>query len=191
MLMQKKLIILLSFMLMAVSGSICLVGADDDHNGNHRESRHERHEHEDDDHKGGALKPVNNRSYREGCGDCHFAYQPELLPSASWTKILAGLDDHFGEPVTLADDSKKVISDYLKSNGAETSSAKVAVRIIQSLGNEAPMRITEILYIRKKHYGVPADAIKNKAIGTLSNCSACHTTAENGLYDDDNVTIPR
>jgi hypothetical protein len=45
------------------------------------------------------LKPVTNQTYRETCGECHFAYQPELLPSASWLKILNQLDDHFGEEV--------------------------------------------------------------------------------------------
>jgi hypothetical protein len=29
------------------------------------------------------LKPVTNQTYEETCGDCHFGYQPELLPSAS------------------------------------------------------------------------------------------------------------
>jgi hypothetical protein len=34
------------------------------------------------------LKPVTNQTYEETCGDCHFGYQPELLPSASWLKIV-------------------------------------------------------------------------------------------------------
>jgi len=45
------------------------------------------------------------------------------LPSASWIKILANLDDHFGETVEL-DDSKKVISDYLKINSAENTQVR-------------------------------------------------------------------
>jgi len=34
------------------------------------------------------LKPVTNQTYKETCAECHFAYQPELLPSASWLKIV-------------------------------------------------------------------------------------------------------
>ena len=51
---------------------------------------HDRHEY---------LKPVANQTYAETCGECHFAYQPELLPFASWLKILNQLDDHFGEEI--------------------------------------------------------------------------------------------
>ena len=36
------------------------------------------------------LSAVNNPTYKEQCGGCHFAYQPGLLPSGSWEKILAG-----------------------------------------------------------------------------------------------------
>jgi hypothetical protein len=33
--------------------------------------------------------------------------------------------------------------------------------------------------------------LKGNPIGALSNCPACHTTAEKGIYDDDYVSIPR
>ena len=42
---------------------------------------------------------MTNQTYKETCAECHFAYQPELLPSVSWLKILNQLDDHFGEEV--------------------------------------------------------------------------------------------
>jgi mono/diheme cytochrome c family protein len=29
------------------------------------------------------------------------------------------------------------------------------------------------------------------SVGSFSNCIACHTTAEKGVYDDDHVTIPQ
>jgi hypothetical protein len=51
----------------------------------------------DDHDRNDYLKPVANQTYRETCRECHFAYQPELLPSASWQKILNQLDDHFGD----------------------------------------------------------------------------------------------
>jgi hypothetical protein len=62
----------------------------------------------------GYLRPVANLTYKETCGGCHFAYQPELLPSASWQKILNQLDDHFGEEVEADPDTIKDITDYLK-----------------------------------------------------------------------------
>ncbi len=179
----------LLFVIMLLCTAFYSAAADDDHHEKHRESRHEQHEHEE--HHEDHLRPVDNQTYKDQCGACHFVYQPALLPSASWEKILADLEDHFGESVDLEDEAKKEILMYLKSNAAETSAAKRAVKIMQSLGNQVPIRITDIPYIRKKHMGIPPDFLNNKAIGSQANCAACHTTAESGLYDDDNVRIPR
>ncbi|MFC1859259.1 hypothetical protein ACFL9U_14715, partial [Thermodesulfobacteriota bacterium] len=101
------------------------------------------------------------------------------------------LDDHFGEEIELDPDSTKIISDYLKSNGADNSSAKRAVKIMRSLGNHVPIRITDTPYIRKKHHELNPDVLKRESIGSLSNCIACHTTADKGIYEDDNVKIPQ
>ena len=155
---------------------------DDHHDRKHSEGHAKAH-----------LNPVNNDTYKEACGACHFAYQPELLPSGSWEKILAGLPDHFGQEIEVAADSKKIILDYVKSNGAEHSSAKRAVKIMGSLGGQPPLRITEVPYIRDKHRGddIPADAFERKSVGSRSNCVACHTTAEKGIYGEDYVKIPK
>ncbi|MES0349415.1 MAG: diheme cytochrome c [Desulfobacteria bacterium] len=155
---------------------------DDDHHSGRKGSKHDRERY---------LSPVDNAAYKEACGACHFPYQPALLPSGSWKKILAGLEDHFGEAVELDAESKKTIVEYLKANAAEHSSAKRAVKIMRSIGSRTPLRITEIPYIQHKHHEVSADVLKRKSIGSLSNCSACHTTAEKGIYDDDHVVIPR
>jgi len=136
------------------------------------------------------LKPVANLTYKETCGGCHFAYQPELLPSASWQKILNQLDDHFGEEVEAEPDTIKGIADYLKANGAETSSAKISVQIMRSLRNRIPARITEIPCILKKHRKLDPAVFERESIGALANCTACHITAEKGIYDDDAVKIP-
>ena len=145
----------------------------------------------DDHDNDGHLKPVTNRAYKETCGECHFAYQPELLPSASWLKILSQLDDHFGEEVEADPDTITNISEYLKTNGAEKSSAKQSKKIMGSLGSQVPLRITDIPYIRRKHHELNPAVFKPESIGSLANCTACHTTAEKGIYDDDDVKIPK
>ena len=61
---------------------------------------------------------------------------------------------------------------------------------MRCLGGQVPIRITDIPYIRKKHHELDPAIFKRKSIGSLSNCIACHTTAENGIYDDDDVKIP-
>jgi len=165
---------------------------DDDHERGKKGRRHQKRYRNGVDHNGKRyLTPVNNPIYKEECGACHFTYQPELLPSGSWGKILDGLEDHFGEVIELDPDSKKIISEYLKTNAAERSPAKRAIKIMNSLGNETPLRVTQIPYIKKKHHEIPTMVLKRNSIGSLSNCSACHTTAEKGIYEDDFVVIPR
>ena len=169
---------------------------DDDHDGDHNRGRkkkryQKRYRNDSKNYKKRFLTPVNNPTYSEECGACHFTYQPELLPSGSWIKILAGLEDHYGEVIELDSESKKIISDYLKTNAAEHSQAKRAIKIMRCLGNETPMRITQIPYIQKKHREISPDILNRETIGSLSNCSACHTTAEKGIYEDDHVLIPR
>jgi hypothetical protein len=62
---------------------------------------------------------------------------------------------------------------------------------MRSLGGLTPLRITEIPYIREKHHEVSPNVLKRQSIGSLSNCSACHTTAERGIFEDDYVVIPK
>jgi hypothetical protein len=146
---------------------------------------------DNDDHdRDGSLKPVTNQTYKETCGECHFAYQPEFMPSGSWQKILNQLDDHFGEEIEVDPDTIKIISEYLKTNSAEHSLSKRSKKIMRSLGNQVPMRITDIPCIRKEHHELDPAIFNRKSIGSMANCEACHIAAEKGIYDDDDVKIP-
>ena len=189
-------------LILLISGVFIKALADDD---DHREKKwykkiFERHDDDDDDddddhnssknYKKKYISPVNNPTYEEECGACHFPYQPELLPSGSWKKIMAGFDDHFGEEVEIDTKSINVISGYLISNSAEKSSAKRAMKIVSSLRGRTPIRISEIPYIIDKHDEVDPTVFNRESIGSLSNCPACHISAEKGIYDDDNVVIP-
>lgn len=137
------------------------------------------------------LKPVANPTYKETCGACHFSYQPGLLPSGSWGRILSNLKEHFGETVDLDSESKITIEKYLTDNSAEHSKAKRSVKIMKSLKGQVPARITEIPYIREKHHDISAEVFTRKAVGSFGNCSACHRTADQGVYNDDHVLIPK
>jgi len=151
----------------------------------HRDKKHFEHEDERE------LSLVENPTYAENCGACHYAYQPGLLPSNSWKKILDNLENHFGELVDIAPLATLEISEFLKANGANQSHAELSRKIMKSLGDQTPLRISQIPYIHKKHDDIPQSTFSRKSIRSLSNCSACHTTAEKGIYDDDDVTIPR
>lgn len=168
--------------------------ADDDHHkknhGDEKGFHKDGYANDDNDHET-YLKPVANQTYKETCGACHFAYQPGLLPSGSWVRILNNPEDHFGETLDIDAKSKKTIGKYLTDNAAEHSSAKRAVKIMKSLRGQTPSRITEIPYIRHKHQDIPPEVFSRKSVGSLSNCSACHRTADQGIYEDDNVVIPK
>ena len=64
-------------------------------------------------------------------------------------------------------------------------------KIMRSLGNQVPMRISDIPYIREKHHELDPAIFKRESVGSLANCAACHITAEKGIYDDDDVKIPK
>jgi hypothetical protein len=165
---------------------------DDDHERGRNRRQYQKRLRNDSEHdEKEYLTPVNNQTYIDECGACHFAYQPELLPSASWLKILNQLDDHFGEEIEADPDTIKTILDYLKTNGAENSSAKRSKKIMRNLGNQVPMRITDIPYIREKHHELDPAIFTRESVGSLANCIACHITAEKGIYDDDDVKIPK
>lgn len=131
-------------------------------------------------------------TYQESCGGCHFAYQPFLLPSGSWEKMLSRLPGHFGgQDVDLDPGTVKVIQAYLKANAAEHSSTKVARKIMDRLGRSLPERITDVPYLQHKHRKLDPAVFKRQSVGSLANCIACHKTADQGNFNEHNVSIPR
>jgi mono/diheme cytochrome c family protein len=140
------------------------------------------------------VNPVTNKLYKDECGSCHFAYQPGLLPVKSWEKLLneKALSEHFGENAELDKADLATIYDYVMANAADKSYYKRARKIAKATeGMEAPLRITEVRYIKRKHHEIPDRMIKgNKDVKSLSYCDACHTQANKGVFDEDTVKIP-
>lgn len=140
------------------------------------------------------INPVSNKTWQEECGACHFAYQPGLLPTQSWDKLLneKALADHFGDNAELDADTLATIRSFALENAADKSYSKRARKIAKATENgEAPLRITEVRYIKRKHHEIPERMVKgNKDVKSLSYCDACHTRAKEGVYDEDTVRIP-
>ncbi|WP_369602340.1 diheme cytochrome c [Hahella sp. SMD15-11] len=140
------------------------------------------------------VEPVTNDTWAEECGACHVAYPPGLLPARSWKALLApkALADHFGENAELDEDTLKVLTEYATTHAADQSLYKRSRKIMASIrDDETPLRITETRYIRRKHGEIPEKYIKgNPKVGSLSNCNACHTEIDKGVFDDDTVIIP-
>ena len=123
-----------------------------------------------------------NAKWKAECGACHIAYPPQLLPAASWRRIMSGLDKHFGTDASLDPRPAAEISAFLERNAASGKRARATAD---------SLRITETAWFRHEHDEVPAAAWKRPAIKSPANCAACHTAAEQGDYRKRNIRIPR
>jgi Dihaem cytochrome c len=165
-----------------------LAWADDDDHSRKRKRYRDRRQYSEHQ-----VPPAGNPLYRDTCGACHFLFQPALLPAGSWRRILAQPDNHFGEQLSLSPEDQRAIAQYLEANAAENAGSKIARKILSSLRGSTPLRITEVPYIQHKHadHDIPRGAFARKSVGSRANCIACHTTADQGIYDEHQVRIPR
>ena len=137
-----------------------------------------------------SLLEVTNITYRKNYGTCHMAYQAGLLPERSWLNILNSSGHAVGD-VSLNREAKAEIEQYLVQNSADKSQSKRSMKILTSIDNDAPTRISEIPYIKKKHRDIREDVFARTPIKSRANCRACHKRADKGIYDDDDVVIPK
>lgn len=143
--------------------------------------------------EGGRQMPtVTNEKWKTECSGCHMLYHPALLPERSWTKLMTGLDKHFGENAGLDTATQNEITRFLVLNSADKQDNRRSKRINQSIpANATPLRITETRYFTSKHDEVSSATFKRKSIGSASNCVACHKGAEKGDFSESQVKIPR
>ena len=140
----------------------------------------------------GDIAPVKNDLYIKECGSCHFPYQPGLLPSNAWEKMMANLDNHFNSDATLDDKTFQTLSKYLNDNSAEKNMQyKRSNRIVSSIpAGQIADSISTTPYMIKKHREIRKDLITQKEVKGLFNCIACHTTADKGIYSERDIKIP-
>jgi len=138
------------------------------------------------------VAPVTNTLYKSECGDCHMAYQPGFLPARSWKKLMTTLDQHFDENAEVDADTQKQLTQYLVDNSAETSNYKRSKAMMRSLSaKQTPLRISETRYFLRKHDELSDQYVKdNPEVKTFSRCEVCHTDANKGSYDENQVRIP-
>lgn len=120
--------------------------------------------------------------YKQECGACHVAYPPGMLPAASWQRIMNDLPHHFGTDASLDAKTSSQIGNWLNANAGTYK--RVAEQPPQD-------RITRSAWFVRKHDEVPASAWTRPAIKSASNCTACHTQADQGDFNEHNVRIPR
>jgi hypothetical protein len=121
--------------------------------------------------------------YVKECGTCHMAFSPELLPAASWRKVMGKLDSHFGDSAKSDPATEARITEYLVGNSADRARSDESRAIMASIHGEAPMRITEVPYIADLHTAV-LDPLWNgqPRPKRLTECGVCHREASRGDY---------
>jgi hypothetical protein len=111
------------------------------------------------------------------------AYQPSMLPAASWRAMMQGLDDHFDEEVKLESGPIEHVTRYLVVNAGDTEAAGQAGRIALAglRQHAAPLRLSKTPYFAQEH-----DFLKKRVldawVGSVANCPACHVGAWVGDY---------
>ncbi|RAR46112.1 UNVERIFIED_CONTAM: diheme cytochrome c [Acidovorax defluvii] len=121
-------------------------------------------------------------AYRQECAGCHMAYPPGMLPASSWSRMMQGLDQHYGTDASLDAAMVRQISTWLAAHAGTYKRVR-----------EAPPqdRITQSAWFERKHRDVEPGVWKRAAVGSRANCMACHTRADQGDFDDDRVRIPK
>jgi hypothetical protein len=135
------------------------------------------------DEDGIRLPPVDHAATAKECGACHLVFPPQMLPARSWTRIMEGLDDHFGENASLDQAARDEIAAYLASRAADTPGAPGARRFLRRLGqHDVPIRITEIPWWVRAHDEIRPARYTSEKVKSKANCIACHRTADKGEY---------
>lgn len=125
-----------------------------------------------------ALPAQVPAAYRQECASCHVAYPPRGLPAASWQRIMAGLDRHYGTDASLDAATVRELSGWLQTHAGRASDAPPEDRITRSA------------WFVREHRRIDAAAWAHPAVRRAANCAACHPGAERGDYDDDRLALP-
>ncbi len=133
--------------------------------------------------RGRPLLPAQvNAKWQSECGGCHLAFPPGLLPAASWQKVMAALVQHFGTDASVSAQDAVEIGNFLAHNASNRWTAA-----------SAPLRITDTLWFRSKHnsHEITPAVWQRAAVKSPANCSACHSAAAQGDFNEHAVKIPK
>jgi mono/diheme cytochrome c family protein len=121
-------------------------------------------------------------AYAQECAACHVAYPPGMLPSASWRRLLNDLPRHYATDASLDPATVDELATWLSAN------AGTYKRVRETPPED---RISKSAWFIRKHDEVPAAVWQRPAVKSAANCTACHTQAAQGDFNDHSVRIPR
>lgn len=123
----------------------------------------------------------SNAKWKSECGSCHVAYPAQLLPAASWQRLMKGLDRHFGTDASVDASAAAEIGAFLEKYAGGK----------RGIAGETTLRVSETAWFLREHRKVDAATWKSPAVKSAANCAACHTGADNGDYRERGIRIPR
>jgi diheme cytochrome c len=130
----------------------------------------------------GRLDAPANERWKTECGSCHIAYPPGLLPAQSWSRLMSGLERHFGTDAGVDPAAAAEIGAYLERYSASGKRAR---------GAAGSLRITESAWFLREHDELSPAVWRRPAVKSAANCAACHTAAEQGDFRERSIRIPR
>lgn len=118
-------------------------------------------------------------TYAEECGACHLAYPSRLLTAPEWRRILDDLGHHYGVDATLDEPTRQAVAQRLGVTSPAASTAQTSLP-----------RITTSRWFVDEHDDVSVATFRSAPVRSAANCTACHTDAARGEFDEDDVRIP-
>jgi len=132
------------------------------------------------------FPPVQDKQTLAECGTCHLAYPPSMLPAASWKKMMANLDQHFGDDASLDPKTTAAITRYLVDNAGDTGGSSYGRKLLRGVSpGDAPQRITTLPKWVREHREVPKSDWTKKDVKSKAICAACHQDAERVYVEED------
>ncbi|WP_193466542.1 diheme cytochrome c [Roseateles puraquae] len=131
------------------------------------------------EHEGAGRTPWP-KAYAQECAACHVAYPPQMLPAASWARLMGGLDKHFGTDASLDAKDVQQLGRWLQEN-ADRHPATPA---------PPEDRITRTARFGRKHRQIEPATWRLPSVRSAANCMACHTGADNGQYSEHALRMP-
>lgn len=131
---------------------------------------------------GGPAMPASVPAvYTQECASCHLAYPPGLLPARSWSRIMAGLDRHYGTDASLDASTLQQIDAWLQAHAGSYRRAT----------EEPPQdRITRSAWFERKHRKIDPAVWQLASVKSAAQCAACHGGAERGRFDEHELRLP-
>jgi len=120
-------------------------------------------------------------SFQAECGGCHLPFPPALLTAPDWKRVMSKLDRHYGDNASLDEKTRRELEDFLVRNAATRS---------RMAGAGDPPRLTGSDWFRREHRKVPESMWRDARVKSASNCTACHSRAEQGSYRGREIALP-